>query len=130
MIDLRAATDRVQYVAIQRHVQHLFAHDGTDQSCYLAVLSLFDRVQSIEIGRNRGVLQLDRSLQSLFQSRYRVIHRRELRRLDMDHELPLRPSEAYVWLISCFIFIPLPECDHRSHSEQLDEIDVCKDNEQ
>jgi hypothetical protein len=56
------ATDGVQQVGGQRHVQHLFDEDRREVLDGFAVVSRLDRVQRAEVRRDRRVFELERPL--------------------------------------------------------------------
>ena len=93
-VELRRAADRIQDVRRERQVQHLLEEDAVDHLDGLRVVSVLDRVQRAEVGRERRVLELDRPLQVLRRS---SIVRIAMRKTLLGRRKPWRLRIAERW---------------------------------
>ena len=86
----RRPAERVQDVARQAHVNHFLQRDRLDALAGGGVGAATDRVEGVEIRRQRAELDADRRL----QHRLGVVHARKATELKTDHAHPLVEPSA------------------------------------
>ena len=101
-VNLWRSADRVEQVACNRHVKHLFAHHGADDLSHFNILARLDGIKRIQVGRNRGVFQFDSRLNRMAQAFYRSVESVEQRVLKNNHcaskhRCLLSPARDHLW---------------------------------